>query len=150
MHILDRWTQQGIKIHDSALALLGSLVGVEGDESAQFLASMRDRYHKFFQRVTHKDVPSQIMLKLLRMCGIPKMNYVMRTIDPEWLTSLARTIDKAVIEALQERNILDKPVADEVSFNLAEGITHGGLGLRKMERIRKCVLGRIHKFIPGI
>eukprot|EP00732_Lithocolla_globosa_P000804 Lithocolla_globosa_v1_NODE_309_length_4559_cov_14.810169.p1 type:complete len:1418 gc:universal NODE_309_length_4559_cov_14.810169:274-4527(+) len=88
-HPIPRWIQEEaaarkIEIVVGTDKCLGSLLTSDPlmDKVAQFVAEKVDKHKRLFDLVTHEEMPKQIGKEILRSCGIPKMAYVSKTIEP--------------------------------------------------------------------
>ena len=75
--------------------LLGAFIGVSEAREEEWVLSKAPKVISFLGKL--KDISRQCALPLLRLCGSPRWNYIVRTHDPP-VTKVANTqVDKAVL-----------------------------------------------------
>jgi hypothetical protein len=94
---------------DRFMPLLGAVVysshGVDPNvtqhpATQHVLESAKASHDPFFSVICHPKLPAQTRLILLRACGVPRLNYLARTVQPDMLAPTARYFDTLVSGAL--------------------------------------------------
>ena len=98
-----------------------------------------DRHMKFFELLTHREMPAQIAFKLLYLSGIPRLNYWARIFPPHVLRDTAERFDPLVRDTLlkllntNETNLI--MTYDDKAYSIIDQLylkrSAGGLGLTR-------------------
>ena len=105
-----------------------------------------------FRALTHKEMPKQIALSLLRYCGITKLGYLTRTTHPDRLEAAALRFDQLTMDAVKQILSIDDHsltqlqhendesdsyvTRDQLLTRISLPISMGGLGIRPVTRTR--------------
>lgn len=127
--LIDRLQQLNIPIHDQIATLLGAPISISAPLVKEELKNNINKHKKMFQALRDPRLPTQIAFLLLRVCGVPRMNYLCRTVRPEWLEEAAKAFDTEVINTAQSRLSLQSPELLEAKSSLTTPIRLGGFGL---------------------
>ena len=115
------------------MELLGAMVGEDHDGIRRDLAAETKRSHAPFFELLPR-LTRQSALHLLRVCGIPRFNYLARAQAPDDLRPAAETFDESVSRTLAHLlNIKSSDAHAPASavVQAALPVRHGGLGLRR-------------------
>ena len=113
--------------------VMGAVVGK--DENAvrigiNTMLGSDDGNEAFFRRLQFKEVAVQSAMLLLRMCAVPKMNYVSRCIAPSCITEMTEQFDEHMVQAAMGKlNIYHHERTKETTRILRAKMKHGGFGL---------------------
>jgi hypothetical protein len=121
----------------NSLSSLGVLFGPDALVSQHCLTTA-DKHTAFFDALTHPEMPVQMAFLLLRYCGVPKMSYLARTVQPPVLQATAAKFDAAVRDCFH--SIMHTRAAalagtatltaQQLEAQLALPLRDGGMGLR--------------------
>ena len=88
-----------IKIKINGAIILGSVVGNNDELMCNLLTQhISENHTNVFKCLNHNELPTQYAMLLLRMCALPKLNYILRTVRPSAIALLTRNFDKNVID----------------------------------------------------
>jgi hypothetical protein len=123
-----------------AMRTLGSVVGTSNAAMAAELESMlRDKHGPLFAALSHAALPRQLALHFLRSSGLPRMNYLCRTLPPEVVNGAASRFDERVHATLRALIALDPTRLPDMGGNTRRqtelNVRSGGLGLRPARRV---------------
>jgi hypothetical protein len=120
---------------------MGAVIGCNGVYIQQAVSRFSLDMDPFFRRLLSEYLPVQSAMLLLRQCGVPRMDYLLRCIPPECVVSLAQSFDDTVMRsALLKLEIgADECLqAPHVQPQLQARLKHGGFGLRSAVRTSPC------------
>ena len=117
-----------------AVPLLGSMVGQDPVLRQRFAADKVAALAPFFSALAHPRFTAQAAFILLRVCALPKFNFLCRTLPPRLTSAACAAFDKSVLNAAVsilhlERDSLSALVLQLLAFPTS----YGGFGLRRME-----------------
>ena len=126
--------QMDIPVITNRTVILGAVIGRSIDE---IRAGVRElvpnlKTDLFFARLTNPNLGVQTAMILLRLCGVPKMSYLLRVTPPEAMQELATQFD---LDALYIAHKLlgTEGYADahtpQVTERLQAPLRHGGFGI---------------------
>lgn len=127
-----------LPMSDTGLPVLGSLVGNLAARR-QFLETKILKVSAELQRL--RQVPSQQALLLLRLCVVPELQHLLRTMDLADLELELRQLDEAIYDTVQFLRLAparaaDEPVDPLVSRIITLPLSLGGLGLFSFRELR--------------
>ena len=110
------------------------MVGQDPVLRQRFAADKVAALAPFFSALAHPQFTAQAAFILLRVCALPKFNFLCRTLPPRLTSSACAAFDKSVLNAAVsilhlERDSLSALVLQLLAFPTS----HGGFGLRRME-----------------
>jgi len=115
------------------IKLLGAYIG-DPKAEREALTSKKQKYGEFFDLLTKGLIQRHAVYLLVLNCGLPKLNYYVRT-HHEWVTKdLCSFFDQQILSVL--RGLLDEPLLGPLhlmQINLP--IASGGFGLRSYVRL---------------
>jgi len=130
--------------HDDKMEVLGVMMGsnnVVEQECDDTVASQSS----LFKHLMHPSMPVQVASLLLRVCGLPRLSYMARTIHPTLVKNAAEQFDR---DALQCFNTIfqctdatrpnegeAKLSQEQVEMQISLPISMGGMGMRPTSRI---------------
>lgn len=130
---LDELTRLSIPIRRNAAALLGSVVGTSDSLMYDLLVKNIGSSHTdILSRITHEKMPVQHAMILLRMCMVPKLNYIIRTVRPSVTQKITEEFDRLIITTarrLLKLNSVPCKFVDEMIDQMRLKCSMGGLGL---------------------
>ena len=91
--------ERGVTIYYGSMPALGAMVGWSPDGIAKWVKDKMVRTHTpFFEAISHKALPAQHALALLRLCMLPRMNFWTRVLPPDVVAPAAKAFDDLVLE----------------------------------------------------
>jgi hypothetical protein len=129
-----------IRLAKGSVKYLGIHLGYDEDQIKNHIRQVVENAQPLFDALAHPAMPKQIALLLLRLCGVPKVNYLSRTLPPRLLAQGAQTFDERVLETANHiLNISpthnDIPLDTKAQINMP--LRFAGLGLRPATRSSK-------------
>jgi hypothetical protein len=125
--------EHNIEFHDSWVQVVGAIVGK--DEAAIIDGVTRTfgddaGRAAFFRRVQSDALHFNSAMLLLRHCGVPQLNYLLRCMPPPCIAQQAATFDEQLLSAAAVRlgGHYDQFSADTIYYMQAK-LRHGGEGL---------------------
>ena len=79
--------------------ILGVPIGQDDELISKFCVKQVEKHKPFFDVLTHPLLSPQHAFLLLRLCGIPRMNYLARTVYPGRLSAATAVFDKLAMGA---------------------------------------------------
>ena len=92
--------------HSASIHLLGVRFGVDSEVAEHCDGVVQDS-ETFFAALTHPKMPVQIASLLLRYCGIPRLNYLTRTVRPDLIQAACAAFDQRAQTAFLTAHQLD-------------------------------------------
>jgi hypothetical protein len=86
----------------------------------------------FFDLIADDRLPVQHAMLLLRVCGIPKINFLSRSLPPRLTLNAMKVFDELVLRAALSKLGVSSP-SDSALKQLALPISRSGFGLRRFE-----------------
>ena len=121
-----------IPIFCDFMETLGAIIGSESPLAKRWVKDKVDAHLPFFKLLEHSAMPSQIAALILRLCAVPSMGYLSRTIPPNLLRPYALEFDSLVVRTFCRRLSLPFPLPDLAKKTLTLPIRLGGVGLRSI------------------
>ena len=129
---LDLFERAQIRVQHDHVKLLGAIVGRTHEiESAQTLRHVQ-QHDIFYHTLLAQLMPIQESMTLLRLSGIPRLNYLQRTTPPASLQRAAEHLDACNSAAFRvPLQLTDVPLEleAEVSLQCSMPLNKGGLGM---------------------
>ena len=120
-----------IEVSTRGLMILGVPIGICPDKVSELCMSVVDKHTFFFNSLGHEYLTSQRAFILLRLCGVPLMNFLARTVYPSRLAVAAEAFDRRMhSRALSLLHLSNSPNSDVALSSLSMPIRFGGFGLR--------------------
>ena len=122
-----------IEIEYGATMILGAPIGTDKEKMKQLaIKSVKDQ-ERFFELIRSNKMPDQEALLLIRMCGVPRFNYLSRTTHPSILLPAAIEFDQLLYSTFYKKFKL--PIPDNYTTSkshkqLTLPTRLAGLGLR--------------------
>ena len=113
------------------MELLGARVGKDLNAISTALESQVSSQHSTFFRVLN-ELPAQLSLLLLRVAGIPRLNYLARTQYPQVLHAAAEAFDENVLICPLSSHrpaVMLLPLTVQATAQTMLPMSEGGLGL---------------------
>ena len=125
-------TRAGLVPTDNYIKALGTILTRKDSTLRRWInQEVKTSHEQLFTLLKDKRMPAQIAFTLLRMCGVPRVLYWMRTTPPTASGDLAETFDELVMETAS--TILSIPTLDTMARKqLCLPVKKGGFGLRSM------------------
>jgi len=122
-----------IPVHRDAAIILGSPVGRDAAAIHKLGMDILTDCDRFFSRLLNDSMNIQIAMTLLRVSGVPRLNYLLRTLRPHHSIKLAATFD-SMVEATALAKMGIKQAANGTKFTKCKKqmvlpTRLGGLGL---------------------
>jgi hypothetical protein len=122
--------QYGLQILTGFAPILGSAVGNDLDGMEEYASKKVSNTEPFFTLLKNPHMRSQISYHLLRSCGLPKLNYLARTLPYSVFYNQTKVIHNRVITTFATRmNIPELPDCSLALKQLALPRSVGGFGL---------------------
>ena len=112
--------------------ILGVPIGQDDEAISRFCVSQVEKHIPFFDVPIHPLLSPQHAFLLLRLCGIPRMNYLARTVYPGRLSAAAALFDKLAMGAAANVANIKLSENDEARKIFSLPISSGGFGIRSM------------------
>lgn len=92
--------ERGITLVRGATECLGSIIGTDQDRMSQwaFDQAASSGHAQLFETLLNPSIPVQSAMAILRMCAIPRMGYLARTLKPSLIAKAAAHFDSKVID----------------------------------------------------
>jgi len=130
--------------HDDKMEVLGVIMGSDSVVTQQ-CDGIAASHGKFFKHLMHPSMPVQIASMLLRVCGLPRLSYMARTVHPSMAGNAAESFDRdtlgCFLKIFQFTNS-SRPSKGEaelsqeqVEAQISLPISMGGMGMRPTTRI---------------
>lgn len=122
----------GLTFTNQYIKALGTILTRNTNVLRRWLVEEMQKSHgQLFTLLKDKRMPSQVAFTLLRMCGVPRVLYWLRTSPPEATYDLADKFDELILETAS--SILAIPSFDTMARKqLCLPVKKGGFGLRAM------------------
>jgi len=112
--------------------ILGVPIGQNDKLISKFCVKQVEKHIPFFDALTHPLLSPQHAFLLLRLCGIPRMNYLARTVYPSKLSAASTLFDKLAMGAAANVANIKFSENDEACKTFSLPISSGGFGIRSM------------------
>lgn len=129
-------TDRGLTLVLGCMEVLGAWVGVLGARVQAAVVSAAEEHKQLFDALANRNMPAQLSMLILRMCGQPRMNYLSRVTPPRVGREGMERFDAMVVGCVRARLAL--PAIDSTSkalHILSMPIRTGGCGLRRYSLI---------------
>jgi len=83
----------GLTLKNKAAKVLGAPLGVDPFHMLKLTGEIVDKYQILFQRITDIRLPVFAADQILRLCGVPSLNYLTRVVPPAILKEAAQKFD---------------------------------------------------------
>ena len=134
-------TTERIETHEiprsDVITVLGTPVGVQGDDYAEVLRLRLDLQRPIFKRLLHPKLPKQMSFMLLRACIQQQLDYLLRVIPPSIMAPYADQFDSLVFDTaidilgVNDIHEVNRPLNSFAREQLYLPIREGGCGLRR-------------------
>ncbi|MGH2639066.1 MAG: hypothetical protein ACRDF4_07280, partial [Rhabdochlamydiaceae bacterium] len=91
------------EIEIGATWILGAPIGTDVEKMKALTESAIKEQKQFFELIQDKHMPLQEALTLLRVCGIPRFNYLSRTTHSSVLSPAAQQFDSMVMDVVHSK-----------------------------------------------
>ena len=98
----EEWSAKNGKVSRDFVRLLGSPIGPDKDACAEYCLNQSMQSEKFFQLLTHEAMPVSLAYALLRVCGHPRLNYLIRSTPPEITKQACEHFDGLIQDCLSK------------------------------------------------
>ena len=117
--------------------MLGAPVGVNVQAVSALAVQIAQEHETMFKRLQDERMPAQESLYLLRLCGVPKWNYIVRCVRPDCMIEANRVFESFQLDTFRRKARID---ALEVTERLKQEwslpvVDHGGWGLRRPQDV---------------
>ena len=110
--------------------LLGIFLGQSEAAKSKITTDLQSRFNTFLSRIDY--LPPEIAWRILRSCGLPMANYIMRNADPTATEDIANTLDTLVQTKIKQIFKLSWTNEDDKAYGekqLALPVNKGGGGV---------------------
>lgn len=131
--VVTQLSRHQIPIQDKCASVLGSVVGIDDTSIKQKLNNMVMKQKDIFNAILCPQMPVQEAMHLLRVCCVPKMDYLIQTVRPSLVQEAAATFDAMMMDCAMRKlglTSLSGRTMERVRAQLEEPLKYGGLGLR--------------------
>ncbi|MCW3101384.1 MAG: uncharacterized protein JWL77_7002 [Chthonomonadaceae bacterium] len=101
--IREQLNSLGIEIEEGGTKLLGACIGTDVPKLQSLAINLVEQHRSFFDCLLSPHMPVQECMLLLRMCGLPRFNYLSRTTLPHILQPAAVLFDQFINRILAEK-----------------------------------------------
>ena len=116
-----------------ATILLGSPIGKAPAAVEKLVEQIVTDQQELFEAISNDNITVHEAMLLLRMCGVPRLNYLIRTCRPFTTTQSAKKFDQQLLTtATNKLNIPNQTSTNDI---LSLPIHHGGFGLTRSSEI---------------
>ena len=95
---------RNMKVELGATMLLGAPIGTDREKMRALVMNAVGEQQRFFDLVLSQHLPAQEALTMLRLCTIPRLNYLSRTPHPSILEPAAQRFDLNDCTRLRSEN----------------------------------------------
>ena len=126
--------QRGIVLQETSTVLLGAPIGRSSTDIEEQVENLVSEQCEFFNAILHPDISNQEAFLLLRVCGVPRLNYLLRTVRPRAIQKAVGRYDEQMFKgAFKKLNIFvpdsEKKKERRLKKRLALPVKAGGFGL---------------------
>ena len=132
------WIQaDAIRLQTKAAVVLGAPIGRDVQAVSALAVKAATDHQLFFDRLCSQNLPTQHALLLLRICGVPRWNYLVRCVRPAAMLEANALFEKMQFGVFRTRTkiaeaeLTDRHI-DEISLPVAKC---GGWGLRRPSKV---------------
>ena len=151
--IVDFVARTGVTLHEhSSMELLGGRVGTLDDDATKaWLHEQIMGHERLFTALGSRHIKKQIAMLLLRSCGLPLLNFLVRVLPGRLMTQSARSFDQRIEECFMQITGIDAAEMKEAQKQFRLPIKFGGLGFRSYLRmLHACYVASFAMAIPRI
>ena len=130
-----------IPIRVNGAIILGSVVGNDDNIMCNLITNhLNENHTNVFKCLNHENLPTQYAMLLLRLCALPKLNYILRTVRPSAITKLTEKFNQNILDtALNILKLQHVPESimprSTILQQLQLPYRHGGFGLNNVQTI---------------
>jgi len=131
---------RGLKLIQGAHPMLGAFIGTNQQLLDQWSQQHIDSHADIYRAVSHKKMPAQHALLLLRNVALARSSYFIRTTDPALISDTLKALDHNILDTVIKKLRLNLRLSanpprpgsrDDLAIKqLRQPVKHGGLGLR--------------------
>jgi hypothetical protein len=121
---------KGIPIEREAGMLLGAPIGRNVEKIGSLLRNIVAEHESFFTLIKNDRLPVQESMLILRLSGVPRMNYISRCVHPDLTAESTLLFDQQVLDAAKSKLQLPSPVSHSALQQMTSPVKFGGFGLR--------------------
>ena len=103
-------TQMNMEIERGATMLLGAPIGTDINKMQSLVMNSVNEQKQFFDRINSSRMPIQEALLFLRVCALPRLNYLCRTTPAAILSPAAEAFDRLMYDSLNLKLDLQLPI----------------------------------------
>ena len=105
------------------------MVGLDGKVVEEFVVAKVNSHQPLLTALLHNAMPTQNSLLLLRLCALPRLNFLCRTISPRLTSSGCTLFDQMITDTFRSKLQLP-PLSPGALTQVRLPLRHGGFGLR--------------------
>jgi hypothetical protein len=125
--------EHGFSVEFGSMETLGGRIGVyTSSKDGKFVDDAVTSHSRLFHVISH--LPSPVALRLLRVCALPRMNYLSRVLPPSITSPALKRFDDMIMKTLSMATDLPSPLPESTVEQIRMPIRKGGLGMRSMEQ----------------
>jgi len=133
--LVDLCNDRGIQLVTRAMPLLGSLLSDDAESTASFMQAEIEKHREFFSLLLHRRMPVQAALSILRVCGLPRFTYLVRTLPSEMLVTQLAELDRLILDTAVAKLALPHPLPNAAEIQIRMPVRLGGFGLRPFSQV---------------
>ena len=134
--LLDGLKNRGIRLVRDTLECLGTVIGLNHAAMSQWAYDRitSPSHLQLFSTLLNPSLPVQAAMAILRLCAIPRMSYLSRTLKPAIVTKAGAYFDSKVFDTASTKLRLPSNLTPGARLSLTLPIRLGGFGLRSVVR----------------
>ena len=134
--LLDGLKNRGIRLVRDTLECLGTVIGLNHAAMSQWAYDRitSPSHLQLFSTLLNPSLPVQAAMAILRLCAIPRMSYLSRTLKPAIVTKAGAYFDSKVFDTASTKLRLPSNLTPGARSSLTLPIRLGGFGLRSVVR----------------
>lgn len=120
----------GLPLVRGSAKVLGTMVGCDDTKAAEWANDVVRAHARLFADLSRHDMPCQIAALVLRLCALPRVNFLSRTMPPATTAAALAEFDTMVSATARSKFGIPATATNEVSTLTHLPIRLAGLGLR--------------------
>src|SRR3984957_10597861 len=130
--VIEYLNNHHIEVKEDTAVVLGAVIGKNGEHIKEGLRRHMKDMKLFLQRLTNPHMSVQAGMMMLRKCGIPKLNYLLRCTPPSAIEEMAMQMDEDILDTVKVMLDLTQQERhnEDVIDLLQAPLCYGGFGLQ--------------------
>jgi len=127
---------RGISLAMEFSETLGAVIGINHKLMSDWAHNhVIETHGPLFTTLQNDAMSVQVAMIILRLCGVPRLNYLTRVMAPGTIRRAAREFDNMVLDAATRKLRLPKTLKTGAKLSLTLPCREGGFGLRSLARV---------------